>query len=97
MFAVRPGVRVFLTENTEFDVSSLLPIYRARTSARPDGTDGDGEFTSMPFSKTWALEFGLRSRLANALFGSVRLHYSKIAKGFYGSSFYPSFDVEFRL
>jgi hypothetical protein len=94
-FAVRPGVRVFLTDNTEFDVSSLLPIYSARTYARPDGTDA--EFTSVPFSKTWALEFGLRSRLANAVFGSVRLHYSKIAKGFYGSSFYPSFDVEFRL
>jgi hypothetical protein len=96
-FAVRPGVRVFLTDNTEFNFSSLLPIYSARTYARPDGTDSDAEFTSVPFSKTWALEFGLRSRLANALFGSVRLHYSKIAKGFYGSSFYPSFDVEFRL
>jgi hypothetical protein len=89
-FAVRPGVRVFLTDNTEFDVSSLLPIYSARTYARSDRTDGDAEFTSVPFSKTWALEFGLRSRLAKALF-------SKIAKGFYGSSFYPSFDVEFRL
>jgi hypothetical protein len=98
--ALRPGVRIFLTDSTEVDVSSSLPIYSARTYARPDGnrTDGsDVEFTDVPFSKTWAAEFGLRSRLAKAVFGSVRLHYSKIADGFYGSSFYPSFDFEFRL
>ena len=97
--AVRPGVRIFLTDSTEVDLSTSLPIYSARSYARPDGdrTDESNEFTDVPFSKTWAAEFGLRSRLAKALFGSVRLHYSKIADGFYGSSFYPSFNLEFRL
>ena len=97
--AVRPGVRIFLTDSTEVDLSTSLPIYSARSYARPDGdrTDDSNEFTDVPFSKTWAAEFGLRSRLAKAVFGSVRLHYSKIADGFYGSSFYPSFNFEFRL
>jgi hypothetical protein len=97
-FAVRPGARLFLTDSTEFDVSSVLPMYSARTFVRPDGDDSDDEeFRRVPFSETWAVEFGLRSRLSETIFGSVRLHYSKIAKGLYGASFYPSFDVEFRL
>jgi len=43
------------------------------------------------------VEFGLRSRFAEGVFGSVRLHYGDIPRGLYGSRLYPSFEVEFRL
>ena len=99
-FGVRPGVRVFLTDSTEFDVTTSLPFYSARSYLRPeaDANSGDAaEFKKIPFSETWTAELGLRSRLSRALFGSVRFHYSKVARGLYGAAFYPSFNLEFRL
>ncbi len=97
-FGVRPGIRIFLTDSTEFDVSSDLPIYSARTYLRPQADSGDDqEFKTIPFSQAWAAEFGFRSRLSQAVFGSVKFHYSKVARGLYGASFFPSFDLEFRL
>lgn len=97
-FAVRPGVRIFLTDNTEFDLSSQLPIYSARTYLRPMGDNSDSaEFKKIPFSETWGVELGLRSRFSRALFGTVRFHYSRIARGLYGAAFFPSFDLDFRL
>jgi hypothetical protein len=99
-FNVRPGVRIFLTDSTEFDLSSSLPFYSARTYLKPagDANDSDAaEFKTIPFSETWTAELGLRSRLSRALFGSVRFHYSKIARGLYGAAFFPSFDLDLRL
>lgn len=97
-FELRPGVRIFLTDTTELDITANLPLYSSRSYARPEGMMADGQdFKKVPFSDTWGAEFGPRSRLMENLFGSVRLHYSAIARGFYGTSLYPSFDVELRL
>lgn len=87
-FFLRPGARFFIADHTAFELSAKLPLY----SAIPleDSTP------TLPFEQTWALESGLRSRLARGLFGSVRLHYGSISKVLYGARVYPSFEVEFR-
>jgi hypothetical protein len=100
-FLVRPGVRFFLTSTTELDISSNLPPYTALPleTARSNERSGDRveEFGSVPFSETWSLELGVRSRFARGLFGAIRLHYGEIARGLYGAPLYPSFEVELRI
>src|SRR5262249_43585217 len=87
-FFLRPGVRVFVADNTAFELSTKLPLY----SAIPL----DNKTPTVPFKRTWALEGGLRSRLARGLFGSIRMHYGSISDVLYNSRLYPSFEVEFR-
>jgi hypothetical protein len=87
-FYLRPGVRFFLIDHTALELFTKLPLY----SAIPV----EGKLT-VPFKRTYALEGGLRSRLARGLFCSVRLHYGSIADVLYNARLYPSFDVEFRL
>ena len=87
-FSLRPGARFFLADHTALELFTKLPLY----SAVPlEGTD-----PTVPFKRTWALEGGLRSRLARGLFGSVRLHYGSISDVLYGARLYPSFEVELR-
>ena len=86
---LRPGVRAFVTDRTALELFAKLPLYSAVPLERKTVT--------VPFSKTWSLEAGLRSRLAGRLFGSVRLHYGTIADALYGARLYPSFDVEVRF
>ena len=97
--AVRPGVRFFVSDTTELDVSSNLPPYSAvpteRTGRRSDGRIEN--YRTVRFSETWSLEAGFRSRFAPGLFGSVRLHYGEVARGLYGAVVNPSFNVEYRL
>jgi hypothetical protein len=99
-FEIRPGVRFFLSDTTELDLTSNLPVYSAlpveRARASEDGGRNE-DFVTVPFSEVWSVEVGLRSRFARGLFGSVRLHYGEVAKGLYGAPLYPSFDVELRL
>jgi hypothetical protein len=97
-FVLRPGVRFFLSEDTELDVSSDLPLYSAIPVERARADGGRNEdFVTVSFSEVWSLETALRSRFARGLFGSVRLHYGEIARGLYGAPLYPSFEVELRL
>lgn len=98
-FSVRPGVRLFLSDTTELDVSSNLPPYSAVPTERA-GRRSDGRienYRTVRFSETWSLEAGFRSRFAPGLFGSVRLHYGEVARGLYGAVVNPSFNVEYRL
>ena len=98
---VRPGVRLFVSDSTELDLSSNLPPYTAFPIEREADGDLGGDrledFETVPFSTTWSVELGLRSRFAKGVFGSVRLHYGDIPRGLYGARLYPSFEVEFRL
>jgi hypothetical protein len=98
---VRPGVRFFISDSTELDLSSNLPPYTAFPIEREGGEERERErledFETVPFSTTWSVEMGLRSRFAAGVFGSVRLHYGDITRGLYGARLYPSFEVEFRL
>jgi hypothetical protein len=97
-FAVRPSVRFFLSDNTELDVSSNLPMYSAVPTDRDTRSGERNEnYRTVPFSKTWSMEAAFRSRFAPGLFGSVRLHYGEVARGLYGAVVNPSFNVEYRL
>jgi hypothetical protein len=88
-FFLRPGVRFFLLEHTALELFAKLPLY---SSIPVDGKD-----PTLPFKRTYALEGGLRSRLARGLFSSVRLHYGSISDVLYNARLYPSFEVELRL
>jgi hypothetical protein len=95
----RPSARWFITDATELDVIASLPIYTAIPYSR-DELRGDGrveDFETLPFSKAWSLEAGLRSRFAKGLFGTIRLHFGPLTREIYDASVYPSFEVEFRL
>jgi hypothetical protein len=99
-FAVRPGVRFFLSNTTSLAISALLPAYTAVPVgvAGADGQDGkEHTFDPVPFSKVWSFEAGLRSRFQPGIFGNLRFHYSEVAKLLYGAAFYPSFELEVRL
>jgi hypothetical protein len=85
----RPGVRVFLSDNTALELFAKLPAVTDVPTSRAA--------TTLPFSKTWTIEAGLRSRLADGLFGNLRLHYGDVSDAVYGAALYPSFDIEFRL
>jgi hypothetical protein len=87
-FFVRPGARFFISDNTAFEFFAKLPAY--------SGVSGDRVDATVPFSKTWTLEAGLRSRLARGLFVSMRTHYAAVADVLYGARLYPSFAIEFR-
>lgn len=88
-FYVRPTARLFVSDNTALEFSAKLPLYSAIPFERKTVT--------VPFSDTWGLETGVRSRLARGLFGNLRLHYGPVSYVLYGARVYPSFDVEFRL
>ncbi|HEX6272990.1 MAG TPA: hypothetical protein VFZ53_08120 [Polyangiaceae bacterium] len=99
-FELRPGVRFFLSDTTELGVMSNLPVYSAIPIERARESEEGGrneDFVTVPFSELWSVEASLRSRFAEGVFGSVRLHYGEIARGLYGAPLYPSFDVELRL
>jgi len=87
-FSLRPGTRLFIADHTAFELSTKLPLYSA--------VPLEGRSPTLPFKRTWALEGGLRSRLARGLFGSIRLHYGSISDVLYGARIYPSFEVELR-
>jgi hypothetical protein len=88
-FGVRPGTRWFFWDNTALEVHALLPAYSA--VPREDGE------VKVPFSDTWSIEFGLRSRFVPGVFGNIRLQYGQVAKTVYGARLYPAFELEFRL
>jgi hypothetical protein len=85
----QPSARLFVSDNTAFELSAKLPAFTEIPRDRGD--------KSVPFSSTWSMEGGLRSRLAPGLFGYLRLHYGKRGNAVYGAPLYPSFGVEFRL
>jgi hypothetical protein len=85
----RPGARLFVTDSTALELFVKLPAFTDVP------TDGGGK--TLPFSRTWMLEGGLRSRLADGLFGTLRLHYGDTPGVVYGSVLYPSFDIELHL
>ncbi len=85
----RPGARFFISDNTALELFAKLPAFTDVPTNRIE--------TTIPFSKTWTVEGGLRSRLADGLFGSLRLHYGDIADVLYGARLYPSFDLELHL
>jgi hypothetical protein len=86
---VRPGARLFLSDNTAFELFADLPAFTRVPRDRGD--------VSVPFSDTWLLDVGLRSRFVDGVFGSVRLHYGEVAKSLYGARLSPSVGVEFRF
>jgi hypothetical protein len=88
-FGVRPGTRFFFLDNTALEVHALLPAY----SALPL----EDREVKVPFSDTWSIEFGLRSRFMPGVFGNIRLQYGQVAKTVYGARLYPAFELEFRL
>ena len=100
-FQLRPGVRFFPSRRTEVSLSSELPLYSAVPATASLGAGSNSrradDFTTVPFSSVWSFEGAGRSRFAEGIFGSVRLHYSKVARGLYGTAFSPSFSLEFRL
>jgi hypothetical protein len=85
----RPGARLFISDNTALELFAKLVAFTEVPTGRAE--------TTLPFSKTWTLEGGLRSRLADGLFGNLRLHYGDISDAIYGARLYPSFDLELRL
>jgi hypothetical protein len=88
-FNLRPGMRVFVSDATALEMLANLPPYTA--------IPRDGEDRTIPFSETWSLEAGIRSRFAEGLFGTLRMHYGKIAEILYDARLYPSFEVEARF
>jgi hypothetical protein len=82
-------VRFFVSDNTALELFAKLAAFTDVPGARAE--------TTLPFSKTWTLESGLRSRLADGLFGNLRLHYGDVSNAIYGARLYPSFDLELRL
>jgi hypothetical protein len=73
-------------------------VHGAGASITENGRSGSNEkFDTVPFSKTWTLEGGVRSRFSEGLFGSLRMHCGKTGRGLYGAVVYPSFNVQFRL
>jgi hypothetical protein len=94
----QPGVRFFVSRRTELDVSSILPAYTGVPTERSNTRTGETKnFASVPFSEMWSLALGVRSRFADGLFGSIRLHYGEVTRGLYGAALYPSFNLEYRL
>jgi len=85
----RPGARLYVSDNTAFELFAKLPVHTDLPRNRAE--------TELPFSKTWSLELGLRSRLTPGVFGNLRLHYGEIGEALYDAALFPSFDVEFRL
>jgi hypothetical protein len=85
----QPGVRFFISDNTEFDLSTKLPAFTEVPREQGDRT--------VPFSRTWSMETGLRSRLTTGVFANLRLRYGKRGDAVYAAPLYPSFGVEFRL
>ena len=85
----RPGARFFLSDNTALELFARLAAFTEVPTARAEA--------ALPFSETWTLEGGLRSRLAEGLFGNLRLHYGEVSDAIYGATLYPSFDIELRL
>ena len=85
----RPVARLYISDNTSFELSAKLPVYTNLPRDRADST--------LPFSKTWTMEAGLRSRLTPGVFGNLRLHYGEVGDALYDARVFPSFDVEFRL
>jgi hypothetical protein len=85
----RPGAHLYISDNTSFDLSAKLPVYTDLPRDRAE--------TELPFSRTWTLELGLRSRLTPGVFGNLRLHYGDVGDALYDAPLFPSFDVEFRL
>jgi hypothetical protein len=105
-FLVRPGVRFYISNATSVDFMATLPAHTAapvegdvetRLPGILFGGTRTAGYSKLPFSETWKLELGVRSRLATGLFGTMRLHYGQIASRLYGAKIYPSFDVEWRL
>ena len=88
-FFVRPGARVFVSDNTALELFAKLPAFTTDPGERRDW--------SVPFKSTWSMEGGVRSRLSRGLFGSIRLHYGSVSDVLYGARLYPSFDIEYRL
>lgn len=85
---VRPGARLFIADNTAFELFARLPFYSAVV--------GEGSPRTVPFKHTWAVEAGLRSRFTRGVFGNIRLNYAPVSDLLYGARFYPAFEVEFR-
>lgn len=88
-FNLRPGARVFLSDAVALEMLANLPPYTA--------VPRDGDDRVIPFSETWSLEAGIRSRFAPGLYGTIRLHYGEIAETLYDAKLYPSFEVEARF
>ena len=88
-FFFRPVARWFASDNTALELSAKLPVNTvvALKSSSPE----------VPFSDTWAVEGGLRSRLVPDVFGSLRLHYGRVSSALYGAQLYPSFELEMRF
>jgi len=87
-FFVRPGTRLFISDRTAIEVFAKLPAFSR--------VNMDDRTHSVPFKRTWALEGGLRSRLARGIFGNIRLHYASVSDLLYGARLYPSFELEIR-
>jgi hypothetical protein len=88
--AFRPGARFFVSDRTALEFFAKLPVFTTFPLERVDDIE-------LPFEDVWALEGGLRSRLAPGLFGSVRLHYGAVARALYGARLYPAFELEYRF
>lgn len=97
-FAVSPSARWFATDTTSLELSAHLPPY---TSVPVEVTGGEQdrgqEFEDVPFSETWSVELGLRSRFQPGIFGNLRLHYGEVVRTLYSAVVYPSFELEFRF
>jgi hypothetical protein len=88
-FFLQPGARFFISDATALELVAKLPAFST--------VPGDRRDINVPFKYTWSMEGGVRSRLSEGLFGTIRLHYGSVADVLYGARLYPSFDLEYRL
>lgn len=100
-----PGVRFFPSDATAFEFLADLPAYtrvpyegEISVELADKGYERAGsDVAKVPFTESWSIEAGVRSRLRPGLFCAVRLHYGRMNEVLYDARLYPSFSLEFRL
>lgn len=101
----RPGARLFLSADTALEMSASLRAFThipyegdisAKFLRKGYERSGSGE-ASIPFSQTWNVEVGVRSRIRPWMFCSFRLAFGPVADMLFGAYVYPAFALEFRF
>ena len=85
---LRPGARLFVSDNTALQLSVKLPLQSEL--ALEDAA------AELSFADTWSFEAGLRSRFVPGIFGELRLQYGEVSDVLYGATLFPSFEIEMR-
>jgi hypothetical protein len=104
-FLLRPAVRAFVSDATAIELGFDLPVYtwvpyegELTVEARRKDYEKSGEGgATVPLSEAWKLEVGVRSRITQWLFCTLRLHYGRSNKVLYQTTVNPSLSLEVRL